>query len=202
MIERDEEWHPGFVLKRDGDRYFVHYVGGEMSENEWVSVEPGPVRGILEDILRLALGLDRTRPAVSEPVPGAPTRRNRNPWIRKSSRNPGGPAPDQTRQRRSGRWEATHLRTDIVAGSDTGRWPGESDSGTASDSLLDELAKHRHEKGMSADAPASDHPHTEFDTEVASLLVQVVEDLHVIGEESDRDGSAHPGHPIDVSPLR
>ncbi len=39
VIERDEEWHPGFVLKRDGDRYFVHYVGGEMSENEWVSVE-------------------------------------------------------------------------------------------------------------------------------------------------------------------
>ncbi len=36
VIEGDEEWHPGLILKREGDRYFVHYVGSEMSENEWV----------------------------------------------------------------------------------------------------------------------------------------------------------------------
>jgi hypothetical protein len=36
VIEGDDEWHPGLILKRDGERYYVHYVGGEMSENEWV----------------------------------------------------------------------------------------------------------------------------------------------------------------------
>jgi hypothetical protein len=36
VIQGDEEWHPGLILKREGDRYYVHYVGGEMSENEWV----------------------------------------------------------------------------------------------------------------------------------------------------------------------
>ena len=33
----DEEWHPGLILKRESDRYYVHYVGTEMSENEWVA---------------------------------------------------------------------------------------------------------------------------------------------------------------------
>jgi hypothetical protein len=36
VIEGDEEWQPGLILRREGDRYYVHYVGGEMSENEWV----------------------------------------------------------------------------------------------------------------------------------------------------------------------
>jgi hypothetical protein len=37
VIEKDDEWNPGFILRRDGDRYYVHYVGEDMSENEWVS---------------------------------------------------------------------------------------------------------------------------------------------------------------------
>jgi hypothetical protein len=37
VVERDEEWHTGLLLRRDGERFLVHYVGEDMSENEWVT---------------------------------------------------------------------------------------------------------------------------------------------------------------------
>jgi hypothetical protein len=48
-VNIDGEWHTGLILKRDADRYFIHLVGTEMSDNQWVSVErvrfPAPVEG-------------------------------------------------------------------------------------------------------------------------------------------------------------
>ena len=37
VVEHDDEWSPSLILKRDGERYLVHYVGTDMSENEWVT---------------------------------------------------------------------------------------------------------------------------------------------------------------------
>ena len=37
IIEIDDEWQTALILKRDGERYFVHVVGTEMSENQWVT---------------------------------------------------------------------------------------------------------------------------------------------------------------------
>jgi hypothetical protein len=37
VVEHDEEWNPALILKRDGERYLVHYVGTDMSDNEWVT---------------------------------------------------------------------------------------------------------------------------------------------------------------------
>ncbi|MGP0067495.1 MAG: Tudor-knot domain-containing protein [Isosphaeraceae bacterium] len=36
VVESEGEWTPALVLKRSEDRYFVHYVGYDMSDNEWV----------------------------------------------------------------------------------------------------------------------------------------------------------------------
>ena len=44
----DGEWYPALILKEDEDRFWVHYVGHDMSSNEWVSVDrirfPAPPR--------------------------------------------------------------------------------------------------------------------------------------------------------------
>jgi hypothetical protein len=37
VVESEGEWSPGFILQREGDRYLVHYVGYDMSDNEWVT---------------------------------------------------------------------------------------------------------------------------------------------------------------------
>ncbi len=37
VVESDGEWHTGLILKHDGERFLVHYVGTDMSDNEWVS---------------------------------------------------------------------------------------------------------------------------------------------------------------------
>ena len=37
VVEWDGDWCPALILKREDDRYFVHYVGHELSDNEWVS---------------------------------------------------------------------------------------------------------------------------------------------------------------------
>jgi hypothetical protein len=48
-VNIDGEWHAGLILKRDADRYFIHLVGTEMSDNQWVSGErirfPAPSEG-------------------------------------------------------------------------------------------------------------------------------------------------------------
>jgi hypothetical protein len=36
VVESDDEWHTALVLQVAGDQYYVHYVGTEMNENEWV----------------------------------------------------------------------------------------------------------------------------------------------------------------------
>jgi hypothetical protein len=36
VAEHDGEWVPAIVLKRDDSKWYVHYVGSEMDENEWV----------------------------------------------------------------------------------------------------------------------------------------------------------------------
>jgi hypothetical protein len=55
VVDCDGEWCPSLILKRDEERYLVHYVGYEMSENEWV-------------------GSDRVRFPASSPNPGG------SPW--------------------------------------------------------------------------------------------------------------------------
>ena len=37
VVEHDDEWSPSLILRREGERYLVHYVGTDMSENEWVT---------------------------------------------------------------------------------------------------------------------------------------------------------------------
>src|SRR5262245_10133349 len=39
VVESDGEWHTGLILKRDGERYLVHVVGTDMSDNEWVTTD-------------------------------------------------------------------------------------------------------------------------------------------------------------------
>jgi hypothetical protein len=41
VLDRDGDgaWIPGLVLKRQGDRYFVHVVGSDMSENQWITAD-------------------------------------------------------------------------------------------------------------------------------------------------------------------
>ncbi|HKI19332.1 MAG TPA: Tudor-knot domain-containing protein [Isosphaeraceae bacterium] len=36
VVNRDGEWQTGLVLQISDDRYYVHYVGSDMDENEWV----------------------------------------------------------------------------------------------------------------------------------------------------------------------
>jgi hypothetical protein len=48
VVESDGEWLTALVLKHDEDRYFVHVVGTEMSDNRWVTGDqirfPAPVQ--------------------------------------------------------------------------------------------------------------------------------------------------------------
>jgi hypothetical protein len=48
VVETDGEWQTALVLKHEEDRYFVHVVGTEMSDNRWVSSDqirfPAPVK--------------------------------------------------------------------------------------------------------------------------------------------------------------
>jgi hypothetical protein len=37
IVEQAGEWNPSLILRRQGERYLVHYVGTDMSENEWVT---------------------------------------------------------------------------------------------------------------------------------------------------------------------
>jgi hypothetical protein len=36
VVQKDGEWQTGLVLQMADDRYYVHFVGSEMNENEWV----------------------------------------------------------------------------------------------------------------------------------------------------------------------
>jgi hypothetical protein len=49
VVNVDGEWQTGLILKRDADRYFIHLVGTEMSDNQWVNCErvrfPAPAEG-------------------------------------------------------------------------------------------------------------------------------------------------------------
>jgi hypothetical protein len=49
VVESDGEWQTALVLKHEGDNYFVHIVGTDMSDNQWVSSDrirfPAPVEG-------------------------------------------------------------------------------------------------------------------------------------------------------------
>ena len=37
VVNRDGEWQTGLVLQMSDDRYYIHYVGSDMDENEWVN---------------------------------------------------------------------------------------------------------------------------------------------------------------------
>jgi hypothetical protein len=49
VVNIDGDWQTGLILKRDADRYFIHLVGTEMSDNQWISGErvrfPAPAEG-------------------------------------------------------------------------------------------------------------------------------------------------------------
>lgn len=36
VVEADGEWHAALVLKEAEGRYYIHFVGTDMDENEWV----------------------------------------------------------------------------------------------------------------------------------------------------------------------
>ena len=36
VVDSDGEWRTALVLRVSGDRYYVHFVGTEMDENDWV----------------------------------------------------------------------------------------------------------------------------------------------------------------------
>jgi hypothetical protein len=37
VVENDGEWCTGLVLNREGERLLIHFVGTDMSDNEWVT---------------------------------------------------------------------------------------------------------------------------------------------------------------------
>jgi hypothetical protein len=37
VVEWEGDWYRALILKREDDRYYIHYVGHDMSENEWVT---------------------------------------------------------------------------------------------------------------------------------------------------------------------
>lgn len=39
VVECDGEWSPALILKREGERYLVHRIGTEMSENAWLTTD-------------------------------------------------------------------------------------------------------------------------------------------------------------------
>ena len=39
VVEIDDEWQTALILRREGERYYVHVVGTEMSDNQWVTVD-------------------------------------------------------------------------------------------------------------------------------------------------------------------
>jgi hypothetical protein len=39
VVESGGDWYPSLILKREDDRYYIHYVGHDMSENEWVTAD-------------------------------------------------------------------------------------------------------------------------------------------------------------------
>jgi hypothetical protein len=39
VVEQGGDWHPAFVLQTAGEGYYVHYIGNDMSENEWVTAD-------------------------------------------------------------------------------------------------------------------------------------------------------------------
>ena len=39
VVESGGDWYPSLILKREDDRYYIHYIGHDMSENEWVTAE-------------------------------------------------------------------------------------------------------------------------------------------------------------------
>jgi hypothetical protein len=38
LVEKDGEWREALALRMAGDRYYVHFVGTDMSDNEWVDL--------------------------------------------------------------------------------------------------------------------------------------------------------------------
>ena len=36
VVEWGGDWHPAYILKQGGGKFFVHYIGNDVSENEWV----------------------------------------------------------------------------------------------------------------------------------------------------------------------
>jgi hypothetical protein len=39
VVQNDDEWQTGLILRREGERYYVHLVGTDMSENQWVTAD-------------------------------------------------------------------------------------------------------------------------------------------------------------------
>jgi hypothetical protein len=54
------------------------------------------------------------------------------------------------------------------------------------DLLLDQLAKHPYKTPVCAHGPRTNHGEAQFLTEVPGLLVEIVKNLHVIREKTDR----------------
>jgi hypothetical protein len=38
-VNWEGDWYDALVLRREDDRFYIHYVGHDMSENEWVTAD-------------------------------------------------------------------------------------------------------------------------------------------------------------------
>ena len=81
VVESEGEWSPALILKRGDDRYFVHYVGYDLSDNEWVSGARVRFPELVKSSGGFALGRDDPAGVYGENS-GAPGERNRRPSIR------------------------------------------------------------------------------------------------------------------------
>jgi len=80
-------------------------------------------------------------------------------------------------------------------------WSERQSCGALGDALLDELADHADETGMRADGGGADEIEAEMGGLLSCFVVEVVENLHMVGDEADRDGD-HVGGSAGASSSR
>ena len=188
VVQSDGEWHTGLILKREGERYYVHFVGTDMSDNEWVTSDRVRFPASPEGRCGFTVGLVfprrrfRCRRLVRQGRPVQARARRSGDVIASSVTTSAGRIWASRRPRRR---RAAELGADVVAGAVV------TDSlpirlGVSPIRSTDQLAEHRDEPGMDADRAAADHVQAELVAELPRLLVEVEEDFHVVGEEADR----------------
>ncbi len=106
-VEWKGQWYPAIVLKKEGARYFIHYLGHEESWNEWVEKDrirfPGEVRNPfgVRDVPD-PTGEDIKQFAAQTKLPGGPKDKNAAQWVQKETAG----KADSLEGDWSGRWDS------------------------------------------------------------------------------------------------